>query len=191
MFVLKYLAIGGGYLLAAYGSFLLLGGIENGHIALPVLGLLLLYGWYALTRSERKKDNTSHPEWAALLAHLPLLFCMLIDVTISHRIGADRITWFYAWGMPLRLPVSTILKPMELLRGGGILIEYALTLLLLAAFFYMGQKEIPLKWYTMALPVLAVVLRETGILPDGWSQLLLLLWPLWHSYEYWKWRMTR
>ena len=44
MFLLKYLALGVGYLLAAYGCFMLLGGIGNDHIALPLAGLLLLYG---------------------------------------------------------------------------------------------------------------------------------------------------
>ena len=116
---------------------------------------------------------------------------MIVDVTISDQIGSDKVTWFYAWGMPLRLPISMIIRPMELLAGGRILLEYGLTLLLLVAFFCMGQKQVPLKGYTMVLPALAVVIRETGILPVYWSQLLLLMWPLWHSWEYWKWRVDR
>ena len=191
MFLLKYLALGVGYLLAAYGCFMLLGGIGNDHIALPLAGLLLLYGWYALSRAERGRDVRAHPLPAAILAHLPLVICMIVDVTISDQIGSDKVTWFYAWGMPLRLPISMIIRPMELLAGGCILLEYGLTLLLLVAFFCMGQERIPLKGHTLALPALAVVIRETGILPARWSQLLLLLWPLWQSWEYWKWRSNR
>ena len=191
MFLLKYLALGVGYLLAAYGCFMLLGGIGNDHIALPLAGLLLLYGWYALSRAERGRDVRAHPLPAAILAHLPLVICMIVDVTISDQIGSDKVTWFYAWGMPLRLPISMIIRPMELLAGGRILLEYGLTLLLLVAFFCMGQKQVPLKGHTLALPALAVVIRETGILPVRWSQLLLLLWPLWYSWEYWKRRSNR
>lgn len=191
MFLFKYLALGVGYLLAAYGYFMLLGGIGNDHIALPIVGLLLLYGWYALARSERSRDVRAHPLPAAILAHLPLVICMIVDVTISGQIGSDKVTWFYAWGMPLRLPISMIIRPMELLAGGRILLEYGLTLLLLVAFFCMGQKQVPLKGHTLALPALAVVIRETGILPVRWSQLLLLLWPLWYSWEYWKRRSNR
>lgn len=191
MFLLKYLALGVGYLLAAYGCFMLLGGIGNDHIALPLAGLLLLYGWYALSRAERGRDVRVHPLPAAILAHLPLIICMVADAACCHWIDPDGFTWFSVFGMPLRLPISMIIRPMELLAGGRILLEYGLTLLLLVAFFCMGQKQVPLKGYTMVLPALAVVIRETGILPVYWSQLLLLMWPLWHSWEYWKRRSDR